>query len=501
MKKQAFNPYLPLHEYVPDGEPYVFGDRVYIYGSHDTAGGEQYCLGDYVSWSAPLDDLGNWSYHGISYKKTDDPQNNGEQCMWAPDVAKGTDGRYYMYYCFAFGPSIAVCVADQPQGPFQYYGRVKYPEHLHGGKELTEYAPFDPGVLVDDDGRVYLYYGFGAEEQMHLPTREELLAAGMQEGPELDAIMAQCENVHFSPGAMCVELEQDMLTVRQEPHMIVPDSIRGRGTDYEGHGFYEASSMRKIGERYYFIYSSQQSHELCYAVSRYPDQEFAYGGTLVSNGDIGLNGNTEPVNTLGNNHGSIVCLNGDWYVFYHRQTEGTEFSRQGCAEKLVLNDDGTIEQAEITSCGLNGGPLAAEGSYPAVICCHLTSAGTIKNTDYQRLDKSRLAVITESLDGPEEMHEHFITNITDKTVVGYKYFDVKDVKAIGISIRGNAAGEIICSTDRRAVNEVGRAEVSVDSWDWVLQRIPVQMEEGVNAVYFTFKGEGAYEFNSFEFEK
>ncbi len=57
-RRQALNPYLPSWEYIPDGEPYVFGDRVYIYGSHDFYNGYVFCMGDYVCWSAPLDDLG-----------------------------------------------------------------------------------------------------------------------------------------------------------------------------------------------------------------------------------------------------------------------------------------------------------------------------------------------------------------------------------------------------------------------------------------------------------
>ena len=75
MKKQAFNPYLPSWEYIPDGEPYVFGDRVYVYGSHDYFNGYVFCMGDYVCWSAPVDDLGNWRYEGVIYPKTADPLN------------------------------------------------------------------------------------------------------------------------------------------------------------------------------------------------------------------------------------------------------------------------------------------------------------------------------------------------------------------------------------------------------------------------------------------
>ena len=72
MKTLAFNPYLPSYEYVPDGEPYVFGDRVYVFGSHDRFGGTEFCMNDYVGWSAPVDDLGAWRYEGVIYKATQD---------------------------------------------------------------------------------------------------------------------------------------------------------------------------------------------------------------------------------------------------------------------------------------------------------------------------------------------------------------------------------------------------------------------------------------------
>ena len=84
MKKQAFNPYLPSWEYIPDGEPYVFNGRVYVYGSHDFYNGYVFCMGDYVCWSAPVDDLGNWRYEGVIYKKTQDPENpDGTMCLYA----------------------------------------------------------------------------------------------------------------------------------------------------------------------------------------------------------------------------------------------------------------------------------------------------------------------------------------------------------------------------------------------------------------------------------
>ena len=73
MKKQAVNPYLPSWEYIPDGEPYVFGDRVHVHGSHDRFNGHVFCLGDYMGGSAPVNDLSDWRCEGVIYPKDSDP--------------------------------------------------------------------------------------------------------------------------------------------------------------------------------------------------------------------------------------------------------------------------------------------------------------------------------------------------------------------------------------------------------------------------------------------
>ena len=94
--KQVYNPYLPIDEYIPDGEPHVFGDRVYVFGSHDREGGTRYCELDYVVYSAPIDDLKTWKCEGTIYRAKQDPNysvDRGE--MYAPDVVRGNDGRYY----------------------------------------------------------------------------------------------------------------------------------------------------------------------------------------------------------------------------------------------------------------------------------------------------------------------------------------------------------------------------------------------------------------------
>ena len=95
----------------------------------------------------------------------------------------------------------------------------------------------------------------------------------------------------------------------------------------------------------------------------------------MSNGDVGYDGRRERkrCNATGTTHGGIEQIGGKWYVFYHRLTHGSDYSRQMCAEPLELLPDGSIAQAEMTSCGLNGGDLPGMGEYPAVICCNLTN--------------------------------------------------------------------------------------------------------------------------------
>ena len=138
---QAFNPYLPSWEYTPDGEPHVFGDRVYVYGSHDKFRGVGYCLNDYVCWSAPVDNLADWRYEGVIYGRCDDPANaGGEACLYAPDVTRGPDGRYYLYYVLDKVNYVSVAVCDEPAGRYAFLGYVHYPD----GTRLGEGAGDEP---------------------------------------------------------------------------------------------------------------------------------------------------------------------------------------------------------------------------------------------------------------------------------------------------------------------------------------------------------------------
>ena len=162
--KEATNPFLPCNEFVPDPEPYLFDGRVYVYGSHDRFDAPIFCRNDYVGWSAAKEDLANWKYEGIIYRRKQDPLNRlGLQLLFAPDIVKGKDNYYYLYYGLGFTGLMGVAKGKQPYGPFEFYGHVRYKDGTLFGRKKHDFMPFDPAVLLDTDGRIYLFSGFAKE--------------------------------------------------------------------------------------------------------------------------------------------------------------------------------------------------------------------------------------------------------------------------------------------------------------------------------------------------
>lgn len=467
MKKQAFNPYLPSWEYIPDGEPYVFGDRVYVYGSHDLFNGYVFCQGDYMGWSAPADDLSAWRCEGVIYPRNADPANaDGRMCLYAPDVTQGPDGRYYLYYVYDKVGFVSVAVCDSPAGMYKFLGYVHYPDGTRLGDRPGDEPQFDPGVLTEGEN-TYLYTGFcgHGDRSRH--------------------------------GATCTVLGPDMLTIREKPVYVVPGAMYADGTGFEGHAFFEASSIRRRGDTYYFVYSSQVMHELCYATAKDPRGPFQYGGVIVSNVDAGIGSYKEaarPVAFGGNNHGSIVEIAGQWYIFYHRQTNGTWYSRQGCAEPIFFDEHGRIRQAEITSCGLNGGPLKGEGTYPAYIACHLF----VEKDQPLYVGQPGYAKVTQDGRDDDKIDGH-IADISDGTTIGFKYFDCHGVKGIGIETRAYAHG---CFEIRAAIDGEVLGAIPMDSSNvWEKRTAQVDFPDGKQALYLTFRGTGRAHLKSISFEK
>ena len=486
-KSQIFNPYLPGFEYIPDGEPHVFGDRLYIFGSHDAFNGPAYCVNDYVVWSAPVNDLSDWRCEGIIYKKGQDPLNpDGTRYMFAPDVAQGPDGRYYLYYTLDLTGdvgAVSVAVCDTAAGKYEYYGAVRYSNGKILGMQKGELLNFDPGIFIDDDKRIFLYTGIAPPD-----------IAGLKR--KIDALN------HSADGAYVIELEPDMLTVKTGPKHLLGGIRETKGTGFEGHAFFEASSMRKINGRYYFIYSSENSHELCYATGDKPDGNFHYDGTIVSIGDVFLNGrkHKNALNYLGNTHGSIECINSKWYVFYHRQTNLHQFSRQACAEQIFIADDGTIPQTEITSCGLNGTPLAGQGIYEARIACNLYSKDGTFTYGMVKPENTEHPYFTQETPDCEENSSQYIANMRDGSTAGFKYFDMNGTDRISVVIRSNDNGLIFVSLDETNSSPIVKIPTGSDS-KWHKAENSLLPVFGKRALYFTYHGNGSIDFKSFELHK
>lgn len=382
-----------------------------------------------------------------------------------------------------------MAVSDTPAGQYDYLGRVRHADGTVLGERAGDLVQFDPGIFIDDDGEIYLYSGNG-------PVRPEKY--GGQHGSQV------------------MSLEPDMLTLKTEPKPLLPSTMESAGTGFEEHEFYEASSIRKINGRYYLVYSSVKSSELCYAVSNRPDGGYRFGGTLVDIGDIGYAGRArrDAVNMLGNTHGGLEQIGGQWYVFYHRQTDRSNFSRQGCAERIAIDPDGRIPQVEVTSCGLNGEPLKGTGTYPARICCHLTGRkpAVFSHPVSMKMDYPFLTQDVPDIEPgcPEASEEEkypvqYIRNMCDGAVAGYKYFSFQnkeneegDVveRLISVTVRGNARGVLRIRTEEKGT-VCGEITVSVCGSDWMEYMGRFRTSAGVHGLYFQYEGTGSFELLSF----
>lgn len=501
MKKYSFNPYLPSYEYIPDGEPHIVGDRVYVYGSHDLFDGISFCMGDYVCYSAPLGDLSDWRYEGVIFKREQDPSAKGPRFLLglaAPDMVQGPDGRFYLYYFMGGTKKISVAVCDTPAGKYEFYGDVHYDDGTAIGLKGEPFQ-FDPGVFMDDDGRLYLYSGFALRNN-------PLLLMGSKP---------------TDYGPMVFELDpKDMLTVKKGPAYIGVGSFKdGNKKGYKGHLFLEASSMRKFDGKYYYIYSSMESHELCYAVSDKPTEGFTFGGTLVSNGDIGLADITSvkrAMNNTGNTHGSLIKLNGRYYVFYHRQTNRKQSSRQACVEEIRF-ENGRFYQAQMTSKGFTIGAIKGTGSFPAYIACNLYGKDGTRFLSMIKHPKKNTPFLTQDGGDRENGPDQYIDNFCDGAVAGFKFFDLRDTKSIRVFIKASEPldGEIVVYGGKNVASPLlSDAYVKMDR-SKIIARISVRCAKkgkddnfggdfaisGLSekeALYITYKGKGRFKFLSFD---
>ncbi len=492
------NPYLPLWEHIPDGEPYVFDDpdqpgklRVYIYGSHDSRLTD-YCGRELVVWSASVDSLYRWRYDGeilrVDKNAKGEPFDSASTAdvLFAPDVTLVTapDGTktYYLYpNDQAWGRNGLVAKSSRPDGPFEVCNWSKDDPNRNDGV-----LQFDPAVFVDDDGRVYGYWGF-----------QRSFAA------ELDpTTMATVK-----PGTNVVE---DMVSGREQPG------------DFR---FFEASSIRKIKDKYVFIYSRwtkpgefglpDTNYTLAYAYSDQPLGPWTYGGTIIDGRarEINEQGDTiASANVSGNTHGSICEINGQWYVFYHRQSGTNEFARQAMVAPITVSvQEGQGGKVEISEGEYNSEGFALEGLDPlephsAGIACWYTGPKVAEHKWPNSVFYGSYVAAGYGTDdkfaAPYELRNNtnHLVNNTDGSIVGYKYFNFnatqgrKDVKLLMKLIPEGMDGTIQIWADRPWASQGGhllgtielRADMPQASTE-VSETLPSLNElTGKHALFFVF---------------
>ncbi|MCQ2974793.1 MAG: family 43 glycosylhydrolase [Bacteroidales bacterium] len=472
------NPYLPLWEVIPDGEPYVFEDpdlpgkyRVYIYGSHDVIV-NNYCGLDQVVWSASVDDLKNWRYDGIIFESKKDRdgkdlnKDGKGDVLFAPDVleTKDKDGKkvYYLYpNNQARGRNSMIAKSNRPDGPFVVCNWNKDNAQVTDGP-----MNFDPAAFVDDDGRVYGYWGF-----------EHSFAA------ELD------------PETMC--------TVKPGTQII--DGMIADCRHDNTYRFFEASSIRKIKDKYVFVYSRitnegenglpSTNYTLAYCYSNNPLGPWTYGGTIIDGRGKEKLADGSYVATAtpaGNTHGSICEINGKWYVFYHRQASTFEYQRQAVVAPIELEvvegESGyvKIKEAEFTSEGFEVNGLDPTKHYQAGIACYFTGPVPARQ-EYPNIvySGSHIEVLyAKNYDGKSNPYDAKINlcpmvNNTSGSIIGYKYFNLsktynKENLSLVLSyVPDGVDGTIDIYLDRPSEQDGGikLATLNIDAKDAVSQKV------------------------------
>jgi hypothetical protein len=327
--------YLFPNDYMADPSANVFNDRLYIYPSHDSDSGEafdddggHFQMRDYHVLS--LDDVANGEItdHGVILDV--DQVEWAEKQMWDNDVIE-KNGKYYLVFSAKDYNGVfhlGVAVADKPEGPF-----IPEPHPIRGSFSI------DPCLFKDDDGSIYCYYGglWGGQLQWYSLTPQ---ASANEEGvvmgpaPDKKTPMFLPADSPAVPSFMA-KMSDDMLQFAEAPHPVVILDENGEPLKAsDPHRFFEASWMHKHNGKYYFSYSTGDSHYLCYAIGDSPYGPFTFKGVIL-----------DPVVGWTTHH-SIVKFKDEWFLFYHDcvPSNDTTWLRSLKVQKLYYNDDGTIKK-------------------------------------------------------------------------------------------------------------------------------------------------------------
>lgn len=462
----AQNPYLPLWEHLPDGEPRVFEDpdnpgkyRAYIIGSHDITY-SAYCGSDIRMWSAPVEDLSQWRDEGPIFTHFVDGQWD---TMFAPDLVEVKDRQtgkktYYLYpHSRGWRRVPMVCKGDRPDGPFTPVNLTPDGRQCLPGSIID----FDPSVFIENitdkkdpdynkGFRAYVFYGFQHSTAFEL---DQNTMYSMRPGTEL--------HDYFIPASSRYGV------VRDPEGTQYPALYKGQNPgDFN---FFEASSIRQVGNKYVMVFSGYSGPDyglgstnsaLRYAFGDSPLGPWRSGGVLVDSRGVVPNEDGTHLTTANfahNTHGSIEEINGQWYVFYHRPPRGFGNARQAMVapvkitwDKKKVADGGIVKitgydpyvkgnewtakasdgteytGAEVTSEGFQIFGLPPYAYYSAGYACYVTGNNWMQDNH---------DVWDNNMD---------LAGITNRGIVGFKYFgfgglekDTKGVKAFRGAKKGD----------------------------------------------------------------
>ncbi len=317
--KKAISQPLVKHIYTADPSAHFFNGKIYIYPSHDIEAGipfddlgSHFAMKDYHVIS--MDSIGSEAVdNGVALQLSDVPW--AEKQMWAPDAAY-KDGKYYLYFpAKAYDGifKIGVAVGDTPTGPF-----TAQPEAIKGSYSI------DPAVFEDEDGSYYMYFGGIWGGQLQNYRNNEFDQANELPKPEEPALLP-----------LVAKLTDDMLEFAETPREIQILDEQGElfSEQQNDKRFFEAAWLHKYKGKYYFSYSTGDTHFICYAIGDNPYGPFTYRGRIL-NPVVGWT-----------THHSICELGGKWYLFYHDSSlsNGVTHLRSVKVAEIKYRDDGSIE--------------------------------------------------------------------------------------------------------------------------------------------------------------
>lgn len=319
LNKKAISQPLIKHMYTADPSAHVFDGKIYIYPSHDIEAG------------IPFNDLGDHfgmeDYHVISMDNPNaEAVDNGlalhvkdvpwaERQMWAPDAAT-KDGKYYLYFPAKKADGIfqiGVAISDSPVGPF-----IPEPLAIEGSYSI------DPAVFCDDDGSYYMYFGgiWGGQLQSYRGNvydvnNQEPLANENALGPKMAKLSKDMKSF--------VETVKEIEILDENGKLLLAGDNERR--------FFEASWMHKYNGKYYFSYSTGDTHFICYAIGGNPYGPFTYQGKIL-NPVVGWT-----------SHHSICEFENKWYLFYHDSSlsEGITHLRSIKLAEITYDEEGKIQ--------------------------------------------------------------------------------------------------------------------------------------------------------------